>query len=51
MYLPMFKLGTLFVYFRNVFPENIAQATIASYRTRLAYDVNDTKAIKGKPSS
>ncbi|VVC93292.1 unnamed protein product [Leptidea sinapis] len=32
---------------RNVFPENIVQATIASYRTRLAYDVNDTRAIKG----
>ncbi|KAF9410468.1 hypothetical protein HW555_010470 [Spodoptera exigua] len=26
----------------NVFPENLAQATIATYRTRLVYDKNDT---------
>ncbi|KAI5633208.1 sodium:dicarboxylate symporter family domain-containing protein [Phthorimaea operculella] len=32
----------------NLFPENIAQATIATYRTRLVYDKNDTKAIKGQ---
>ncbi|XP_049876630.1 excitatory amino acid transporter 3-like isoform X2 [Pectinophora gossypiella] len=32
---------------KNVFPENIAQATIATYRTKLIYDKNDTKAIKG----
>ncbi|XP_046970008.1 excitatory amino acid transporter 3 [Vanessa cardui] len=38
---------TLLDLIRNLFPENIAQATIASYRTRLAYDQNDTKAIKG----
>ncbi|CAG4987062.1 unnamed protein product [Colias eurytheme] len=38
---------TLLDLIRNVFPENIVQATIFSYRTRLAYDVNDTKAIKG----
>ncbi|XP_022128592.2 excitatory amino acid transporter 3 [Pieris rapae] len=33
---------------RNVFPENIVEATIASYRTKLTYDVNDTRAIKGQ---
>ncbi|XP_034835342.1 excitatory amino acid transporter 3 [Maniola hyperantus] len=32
---------------RNVFPENIVQATIASYRTRLAYDPEDNKTVKG----
>ncbi|OWR46882.1 high-affinity Na+-dependent glutamate transporter [Danaus plexippus plexippus] len=39
---------TLLDLIRNVFPENLAQATIASYRTRLTYDQNDTKIIKGQ---
>ncbi|KAG6456174.1 hypothetical protein O3G_MSEX009606 [Manduca sexta] len=39
---------TLLDLLRNVFPENIAQATIASYRTKLVYDQNDTKSIKGQ---
>ncbi|KAI8420322.1 hypothetical protein MSG28_008849 [Choristoneura fumiferana] len=42
---------TLLDLIRNVVPENIAQATIASYRTKLVYDVNDTHAIKGHPET
>ncbi|XP_072942335.1 excitatory amino acid transporter 3 [Epargyreus clarus] len=38
---------TLLDLLRNVFPENIAQATIASYRTRLSYDPSDKLAING----
>ncbi|GBP57202.1 hypothetical protein EVAR_82913_1 [Eumeta japonica] len=30
---------------RNVFPENIVQAAVSSYRTKLSYDPNDTKAV------
>lgn len=41
-------LSSLYRDFRNLFPENIAQATIATYRTRLVYDQNDTKVIKGE---
>ncbi|RVE41226.1 hypothetical protein evm_014123 [Chilo suppressalis] len=33
---------------QNVFPENIAQATIASYRTKLSYDEKDPTHIKGQ---
>ncbi|XP_047030756.1 excitatory amino acid transporter 3 [Helicoverpa zea] len=39
---------TLLDLIRNVFPENLAQATIASYRTRLVYDQNDTKSRLGE---
>ncbi|CAB3229050.1 unnamed protein product [Arctia plantaginis] len=38
---------TLLDLIRNVFPENIAQATIASYRTRLVYDRNDNNSREG----
>ncbi|XP_048483986.1 excitatory amino acid transporter [Plutella xylostella] len=38
---------TLLDLIRNLFPENLVQATIATYRTRLVYDQNDTLAIKG----
>ncbi|XP_026763377.1 excitatory amino acid transporter 3 [Galleria mellonella] len=38
---------TLLDLIRNVFPENIVQATIATYRTRLVYDSKDPRAIKG----
>ena len=40
-------LNYVIVCFRNVFPENLAQATIASYRTRLVFDKNDTKSRLG----
>ncbi|NP_001240824.1 amino acid transporter-like protein [Bombyx mori] len=39
---------TLLDLLRNVFPENIPQATIASYRTKLIYDPKDPKMIKGQ---
>nr|AAB84380.1 high-affinity Na+-dependent glutamate transporter [Trichoplusia ni] len=39
---------TLLDLIRNVFPENLAQATIASYRTKLIYDKNDTKSRLGE---
>nr|AKL78875.1 excitatory amino acid transporter 1 [Chilo suppressalis] len=39
---------TLLDLIRNVFPENIAQATIASYRTKLSYDEKDPTHIKGQ---
>lgn len=38
----------MFTFSRNVFPENLVQATIATYRSKLIFDKNDTKAIKGK---
>ncbi|XP_023939971.1 excitatory amino acid transporter 3 [Bicyclus anynana] len=38
---------TLLDLIRNVFPENIAQATIESYRTKLSYDPNDNRTVKG----
>ncbi|XP_041984354.1 excitatory amino acid transporter 3 [Aricia agestis] len=38
---------TLLDLIRNVFPENIAQATIATYRTRLVYDPNDPRQVQG----
>lgn len=38
---------TMFAFSRNVFPENLIQATIATYRSKLIFDKNDTKAIKG----
>ncbi|CAH1640142.1 unnamed protein product [Spodoptera littoralis] len=39
---------TLLDLIRNVFPENLAQATIATYRTRLVYDKNDTNSRLGE---
>ncbi|XP_063385661.1 excitatory amino acid transporter 3 isoform X1 [Cydia fagiglandana] len=42
---------TLLDLIRNVFPENIAQATIASYRTKLTYDGIEKGAIKGHPET
>ncbi|XP_026320425.1 excitatory amino acid transporter 3 [Hyposmocoma kahamanoa] len=38
---------TLLDLIRNVFPENLVQATVATYRSKLTFDKNDTKAIKG----
>lgn len=39
---------TLLDLVRNVFPENLAQATIQSYRTQLRFNPNDTGAVFGQ---